>query len=135
MDFLQISQQVPIPNEGDTDTQYSIKLLAFMGTLLLVGLGFATREYFRYRNAQDAKRDANDERREAERKAEREQYEANRTEARGQLLAEVRGEFAEIRAELSRLAANSANENNALRAEDKALAERMLRLEIHTKPK
>jgi len=57
MDFLQISQQVPIPNEGDTDTQYSIKLLAFMGTLLLVGLGFAIREYLRYRNTQDEKRD------------------------------------------------------------------------------
>mgnify|MGYP006352531901 CR=1 FL=1 len=133
MDFLQISQQVPIPNDGDTDTQYSIKLLAFMGTLLLVGLGFATREYFRYRNAQDAKRDANDERREAERKQEWRDAEAARVAARERLHGEIQTEFADIRADTKQLFGTLADENKALREQIQALGERILRLEV-TKP-
>jgi len=91
--FLQISQQVPIPNEGDTDTQYSIKLLAFMGTLLLVGLGFAIREYLRYRNTQDEKREKRDAELDTKRDKQYADAEALRVEARQRLDALIVSRF------------------------------------------
>jgi len=85
--------QLPPPPD---DYGYATTLLSAMGALLLVVIGFIAREYLRYRNAQDEKREKRDAELDAKRDKQYADAEALRVEARQRLDALVVGRLDDI---------------------------------------